>query len=57
VCRSRVYLEQDFLVGEDQGWVLDDADRVRRDLIEELARPGQLLWVNVELHTDPGWDT
>ena len=19
--------------------------------------PGQLLWVNVELHTDPGWDT
>ena len=52
-----MYLEQDFLVGEDQGWVLDDADRVRRDLIEELARPGQLLWVNVELHTDPGWDT
>ena len=53
----KVYLELDFLVGEDQGWVLDDADRVRRDLIEELARPGQLLWVNVELHTDPGWDT
>ena len=53
----KVYLELDFLVGEDQGWVLDDADRVRRELIETLARPGQLLWVNVELHTDPGWDT
>ena len=53
----KVYLELDFLVGDDQGWVLDDADRVRRELIETLARPGQLLWVNVELHTDPGWDT
>jgi predicted Co/Zn/Cd cation transporter (cation efflux family) len=53
----KVYLELDFLVGDDQGWALDDADRVRRELIEALARPGQLLWVNVELHTDPGWDT
>ena len=53
----KVYLELDFLVGDDQGWVLDDADRVRRELIETLALPGQLLWVNVELHTDPGWDT
>lgn len=53
----KVYLELDFLVGEDQGWVLDDADRVRRQLLATLARPGQLLWVNVELHTDPQWDT
>lgn len=22
----------------------------------ELDRPGQVLWLNVELHTDPGWD-
>jgi hypothetical protein len=22
----------------------------------ELERPGQVLWLNVELHTDPGWD-
>ncbi len=52
----KVYVELDFLVGDDQGWVLDDADRVRRSLITLLAEPGRLLWVNVELHTDPGWD-
>ena len=51
----KVYLELDFLVGDDQGWVLDDADRVRRELIETLARPGQLLWGGTrKLHTDPG---
>lgn len=53
----KVYLELDFLVAEDEGWALDDADRVRRQLIEALREPGRLLWVNVELHTDPGWDS
>ncbi len=53
----KVYLELDFLVAADRGWVIDDADRVRRALIERLTQPGRLLWVNVELHTDPGWDT
>lgn len=52
----KVYVELDFLVRDDHGWVLDDADRVRRSLINRLAEPGRLLWVNVELHTDPGWD-
>ncbi len=52
----KVYLELDFLVGAEQGWTVDDADRVRRDLMGALAEPGRLLWINVELHTDPGWD-
>ncbi len=53
----KVYLELDFLVGADQGWTVNDADRVRRRLLGDLARPGQLLWINVELHTDPAWDS
>lgn len=53
----KVYLELDFLVGTDAGLTVDHADRVRRRLIEKLAAPGRLLWINVELHTDPGWDT
>jgi predicted Co/Zn/Cd cation transporter (cation efflux family) len=52
----KVYLELDFLVGADEGWGVDHADRIRRALLTRLARPGQLLWINVELHTDPGWD-
>lgn len=52
----KVYVELDFLVGVDQGWGVDDADRIRRRLMTALARPGQLLWINVELHTDPAWD-
>ncbi len=53
----KVYLELDFLVAAEGGWAVDHADRVRRRLIAELARPGQLLWINVELHTDPAWDS
>ena len=52
----KVYLELDFLVGEGGGWTVDHADRVRRRLMEALAQPGRLLWINVELHTDPAWD-
>ncbi len=53
----KVYIELDFMVRADDGFTLDDSDRVRRALISALAQPGRLLWVNVELHTDPGWDT
>lgn len=53
----KVYLELDFLVDEDAGWTVDDADQVRRRLLTELAEPGRLLWINVELHTDPAWDS
>ncbi|MGB8021396.1 MAG: cation transporter [Candidatus Nanopelagicales bacterium] len=52
----KVYIELDFLVGSDEGWTVDDADRIRRRLVADLRRPGRMLWVNVELHTDPGWD-
>lgn len=52
----KVYIELDFLVSADEGWGVDDADRIRRRLMQVLARPGQLLWINVELHTDPDWD-
>ena len=44
------------LVGSDEGWTVDHADQVRRGLMRELAQPGRLLWINVELHTDPAWD-
>jgi predicted Co/Zn/Cd cation transporter (cation efflux family) len=53
----KVYLELDFVVAEDGGWTVDDADRIRRRLMQLLSRPGQLLWINVELHTDPAWDS
>jgi predicted Co/Zn/Cd cation transporter (cation efflux family) len=52
----KVYVELDFVVGEDDGWSVADADRIRRRLMGELDLPGQLLWLNVELHTDPAWD-
>lgn len=53
----KVYLELDFLVGEGEGWTVDHADQVRRRLLTELAEPGRLMWINVELHTDPAWDS
>ncbi|MCU0262132.1 MAG: cation transporter [Candidatus Nanopelagicales bacterium] len=53
----KVYLELDFLVGATEGWTVDHADQVRRRLLTDLAEPGRLLWINVELHTDPAWDT
>ena len=52
----KVYLELDFLVTEADGWTVDHADQVRRRLLTELSEPGRLLWINVELHTDPAWD-
>lgn len=50
----KLYLELDYLV--DASRQLGEADEVRRDLMRELAEPGRLLWINVELHTDPDWD-
>ncbi|MGB7983298.1 MAG: cation transporter [Candidatus Nanopelagicales bacterium] len=52
----KVYIELDFLVGVEENWAVDDADRIRRRLMTDLAQPGRLLWVNVELHTDAAWD-
>ena len=52
----KVYVEIDVLVADDGRWGVSDADRMRRRLMAELARPGQVLWLNVELHTDPDWD-
>lgn len=50
----KLYIEVDYTVGEDRS--VSDADSVRRDLIERLREPGRMLWINVELHTDPQWD-
>lgn len=52
----KLYVELDFLVEADGGWTVGDADRFRRELSAELHRPGQVLWLNVELHSDPDWD-
>lgn len=52
----KLYLEIDYLVEEDEGWSISEADRVRRALAERLRQPGRLLWISVELHTDPNWD-
>lgn len=51
----KTYIELDYVV-EAGVWKVGDADLVRRALIERLSQPGRLLWVNVELHTDPDWD-
>jgi len=51
----KLYVELDFVV-EPGAWDVGDADLVRRNLVDRLTQPGQLLWVNVELHTDPAWD-
>jgi cation diffusion facilitator family transporter len=51
----KLYVEVDFLVG-DAGWTIEDADRVRRAMSALMKRPGQLLWLNVEIHSDPHWD-
>jgi predicted Co/Zn/Cd cation transporter (cation efflux family) len=51
----KLYIELDFLV-EPGLWDVGDADLVRRDLLDRLAQPGRLVWVTVELHTDPTWD-
>lgn len=51
----KLYVELDYLV-EGQ-WDVGEADRVRRDLMDLLAEPGKSMWINVELHNDPLWDT
>lgn len=50
----KLYLELDYVV--EPGRVVGEADTVRRDLMQRLHKPGRLLWINVELHTDPDWD-
>lgn len=50
----KLYLELDYLVHEE--WSIGEADEVRRELLARLAEPGRLLWINVELHSDPNWD-
>lgn len=52
----KLYVELDFLVGEEDDWSVGDADRFRRELAAELREPGRVLWLNVELHTDENWD-
>lgn len=52
----KTYIEIDWLLPADSRLAVGDADRFRRRLLEELTRPGQSLWLNVELHTDPEWD-
>lgn len=51
----KIYVECDFLVNEP-GWTVEDADQVRRAMSARMKRPGQLLWLNVEIHSDPHWD-
>lgn len=53
----KLYVELDFLVDADDGWTVGDADLFRRELAADLRRPGQVLWLNVELHSDPDWDS
>lgn len=52
----KLYVEVDYLVEESDGWTITDADRIHRVLADRLREPGRLLWINVELHTDPNWD-
>jgi len=52
----KVYVEVDYLVAADR-WTLADGDRIRRELLSRLQAPGLSFWLNVELHTDPDWDS
>ena len=52
----KIYVEVDFLVEPDR-WTLSDGDRFRRELSGALQSPGLSFWLNVELHTDPEWDS
>lgn len=54
----KVYAEVDFLIHDDPDdrWTVEEADRIRRFIMERADKPGQSLWLNVELHTDPDWD-
>lgn len=54
----KVYAEVDFLIHDDphDRWTVEEADRIRRFIMEHADQPGQSLWLNVELHVDPDWD-
>lgn len=54
----KVYVEVDFLIHDDPDdrWTVEEADRIRRFIMERADKPGQSLWLNVELHVDPDWD-
>lgn len=51
----KVYLEVHYLVAEQDGWEISEADKVRHLLLERLGRPGRTYWITLELHTDPDW--
>jgi cation diffusion facilitator family transporter len=51
----KLYVEVDYLVAEGR-WSIAEADHVRRLMMARLREPGRMLWINVELHTDPDWD-
>lgn len=51
----KIYVEVDYLVPPGI-WTISDVDLIRRDLADRLEYPGLNFWLNVELHTDPGWD-
>lgn len=53
----KVYVELDWVLPTDSPFTISDADRFRRRLMDDLRTPGQYLWLNVELHTSPNWDT
>ena len=52
----KIYLEVHYLVAEDAGCSIAEADNVRRLLLQRLQQPGRTYWITVELHTDPAWD-
>lgn len=54
----KVYVEVDFLIHDDPDdrWTVEEADRIRRFIMDRADKPGQSLWLNVELHVDPDWD-
>jgi predicted Co/Zn/Cd cation transporter (cation efflux family) len=52
----KIYLEVHYLVAEDAGCSIAEADKVRRVLLQRLQQPGRTYWITVELHTDPAWD-
>ena len=53
----KLYVELDWLLPADSTVKVGDADRFRHRLLDELRKPGQDLWLNVEFHTNPNWDT
>lgn len=50
----KLYVEVDFLV-TGREWDVEDEDRIRRALQQQLAGLPYSLWLNVELSGDPEW--